>query len=670
MNQISPYTGWTRAQWAAMADRLLAAARPYASPGHARVDFPGLHGGYGPAVDGLEGFARTFLLAGFRLAGEQGKDPAGLAAWYAEGLATGVDRSSPERWVRLNECPQARVEAASIALILDMTRPWIWDRLDPVVQNRLIEYLAPAAQGIWYPRCNWVWFRLVVQTFLRSVGGPHNLTEMAQDLETHDSFVRGGGWLADGDERAYDHYVGWALHLYPILWARMAGAAELATPRVDADRARLDRFLLDAVRLVGADGAPLAQGRSLVYRFAAAAPFWVGAMADVPSTSPGLLRRAASGVVRHFTQHGVPNDAGVLDLGWFHQWVPLRQRYSGPGSPYWAVKGMLGLALPATHPVWTATEEPLPVESSDHVFAIASPGWVVSATKADGVVRVCNHGTDHAVEGSMAADSPLYTRLGYSTATFPLLHERSWRAPLDQSVVLIDRAGDPTHRCGMHTLHVGVDSSHGVMVGVAASRQESHWVDPEPQQENHGSGYVGRATPAGSLTVVSLLRGPWEMRLVRVEQLAEHLHPADLRLRVGGWPVSGGDPATDFDASGAMAEGAVVRSRICAVTPVLQAATDVVADASPLDALTATPWLAFSPRVGEWAVSIAELTRRDANSQYDLTTCAVAIGGDEPRADITVYWPDGVETNHSLVIATPTRAGLLAGHLVESYEGL
>jgi hypothetical protein len=295
---------------------------------------------------------------------------------------------------------------------------------------------------------------------------------------------------------------------------------------------------------------------------------------------------------------------------------------------------------------------------------------VVSATKADGVVRVCNHGTDHAVEGSMAADSPLYARLGYSTATFPLLDERSWKAPLDQSVALIDRDGDLTHRCGMHTSHVGVDSSHGVMVGVAASRQESHWVDPEPQQENHGSGYAGRGTPAGSLTVVSLLRGPWEVRLVRIEQLAEHVDPADLRLRVGGWAVSGSDPATASDATGATADGAVVRSRIRALTPVLQAAVDVVADASPLDALTATPWLAFSPRVGGWTVSIIELTRRDTNSQYDLTTCAVAIGGDEPRADITVSWPDGVETNHSLVIAPPTRAGLLAGHLVESDEGL
>ena len=62
----------TREQWAALADEMLLAVRPYASPNHALITLPGAPGGYGTAVDGLEGFARTFLLAGFRLAGERG----------------------------------------------------------------------------------------------------------------------------------------------------------------------------------------------------------------------------------------------------------------------------------------------------------------------------------------------------------------------------------------------------------------------------------------------------------------------------------------------------------------------------------------------------------------------------------------------------------------------
>src|SRR5690606_8157985 len=362
-----------RASWTGYADRLLAGARAYASPNHARITPPGAEGGYGNAVDGLEGFARTFLLAGFRLMGERGEGLGDLADFYAEGIRAGVDPAAPDRWVRLDEHPQAKVEAASLALILDQTRPWIWDRLDALTRQRVIDYFAPVVGDTSYPRNNWLWFRIVVQTFLRSVGGPWSPDDIAADLALHDSLVRADGWLADGDERAYDHYVGWALHLYPVLWSRMQGAAELAAElgadRFASDVDALDRYLQDAVHLVGGDGAPLIQGRSLVYRFAAAAPFWVGALAGVPSTDPGTLRHAAMGVIAHFDEHGAPDQDDLLTMGWHGEWRRLAQNYSGPSSPYWAAKGMLGIALPADHPVWAA---PAPAASADELRTIAA----------------------------------------------------------------------------------------------------------------------------------------------------------------------------------------------------------------------------------------------------------------------------------------------------------
>jgi hypothetical protein len=105
----SSAAGWARQEWVQLADRMLAAVRPFASPGHARITLPGAEGGYGRAVDGLEGFARTFLLAGFRIAGERGTGLDELADWYAAGIAAGTDPTSPERWVRLDEHGQAKV---------------------------------------------------------------------------------------------------------------------------------------------------------------------------------------------------------------------------------------------------------------------------------------------------------------------------------------------------------------------------------------------------------------------------------------------------------------------------------------------------------------------------------------------------------------------------------
>lgn len=626
-------TGWSRDTWVGLADRMLSAVRPYASGEHALIGLPGSEGGYGRAVDGLEGFARTFLLAGFRIAGESGAGLDELAEWYSRGIAAGVDPDSPERWVRLDEHAQAKVEAASLALVLDMTRPWIWDRLSPRTQQQVVDYFAPAVGDQTYPRINWVWFRLVVQTFLRSVGGPWSSDDMAEDLATHDGFVRADGWLADGDERSYDHYVGWALHTYPTLWSRMQGAEDLAEPRRERDTGLLDRYLEDAVALVGADGSPLIQGRSLIYRFAGAAPFWVGAIAGVPSTSLGTLRRAASRVVGHFVARGAPDARGLLTSGWHGAWPGLAQSYSGPGSPYWAAKGMLGLALPADHPVWAADEEPLPVERRDLLRTVRAPGWIVSGTSDDGVVRVVNHGTDHAREGEQVGDSPLYARIGYSTATSPLLDEASWTGPLDQSAVLVDVSGRATHRAGLRALGVRVDDG----VGVGASLVDAHWLEPATVQQHHGSGYEGTTTRAGRLRVVSLVRGAWEVRLVRVEAVADSERAATWMLRIAGWPVVGSVDETVHDDVVEL-RGGDACSRIVALTGTLGSGSTARPGASPLGDPAVVPWLTYAVREGEWSAALIELAR----GARDHTPPVLGLGRRDDVAE--VVWPDGRRT--------------------------
>lgn len=630
-----------RAWLGAYADRLLAGVRPYASPSGSLITLPGKPGGYGTAVDGLEGFARTFLVAGFRLAGEDGADPTNLAERYAAGLAAGTDSMHPERWTRPEEHGQAKVEAASLALILDMTRPWIWDRLPSDVQERTVEYLGSVVGDPGYPDNNWVWFRIVVETFLRSVGGPFSADDMVHDLAAHDRFRRPGGWFADGPERSFDHYAGWALHLYPALWERMSGAAEVAlaagddlTTRSAADREHLVRYLDDALALVGSDGGPLIQGRSLTYRFAAAAPFWAGAIAGVGR--PGQLREAATRIVRHFADHEVPGSDGLLTLGWHHPWRPIAQRYSGTGSPYWASKGLLGLALPASHEVWTAAPEPLPVDVGDVLATAVAPGWAISATRDDGVVRVINHGTDHAVPGSDGGDSPLYARFGYSTATSPLLDDEAWTSPLDQSVVLLDAAGRATHRTGFELSRIelastgpSAGSSAGTAAAVLASTADAHWIDADLSAPDHGSGRPGESTPAGRITTVSVVRGAWEVRLVRVSECAADA----VALRVGGWSAGPG------------LDSALV-PMLGDVAPVCGETTSD--DATPLAGPTTTPWSRYAPVPDGWTAVGIRLTR----TPDDATPPGVRATG-HPRLELTagqvaVTWPDGEQTTTTL----------------------
>lgn len=629
-----------RSDWEAAADRLLAAVRPHFSPRHARMVLPGPVSSYGVESDGLEGFARTFLLAGFRLAGRSGDqgDPAGLAAWYREGLIAGTDPGSGEAWPSPATCAQAKVEAASIALILDLTRPLIWDTLTEAQQQAVIEWFTPIVGDDTYPRCNWLWFRVVVETFLRSVGGPWSEADIRSDLALHDEFYRADGWYSDGDERAFDYYVGWAMHLYPVLWARMRGARDLAAERGHTDRDRLARYIQDFVRLEGADGSPLFQGRSLIYRFATAAPYWVAAVAGVDTVPAGVLRHAASGMLRHFGSHGVPTSEGLLTLGWFEPWARLRQAYSGSSSPYWASKGMLGLALPADSPVWTADEGLLPVETADQLFTIRAPGWIVSATRADGIVRVINHGTDHALPGAAVGDSPLYARIGYSTVTTPLLDEDSERNPLDQSVVLLDAEGRASHRAGM----VVLDLARQGDVAHAASTVDAHWMRPSGVQEGHGSGLEGTALRAGRLTIASLVRGAWEVRLFRVDDPAEQA----LRVRVGGWALTGQEVVP----TSAGPQVAVRSGRLgSALVPLLGTpqghAVDERPDASPLPGRSLTPTLTFPLRNGEWqAVGVL----LDGTGRVQGVPSVVGIRREEEDVAVEIRWADGATTRSAI----------------------
>lgn len=611
---LSPYTGWTREHWLAVADAILDGAARHAGPAQSLIRYPGRPGGYGADIDALEGFSRTFMLAAFRIAG----DPTGttaLAERYARGFTAGVDPQSPERWLRPDEVDQAKVEAAALALGLHLTRDTVWAQLSDRTRAQTIDYLGSFVGGS-YPPNNWAWFRLIVEQFLASVGGPFSADDQAQDFALLDSFEREGGWIADGAGRAFDHYSGWALPFYPMIWADMVAGDPRHEARIARYRTRLDDYLDDALHLIGADGAPLFQGRSLTYRFASAGPAWAAVLSGTSRHDLGMLRRAASGQVRHFVQHGAPGADGILSLGWHHPWRPIAQNYSGQGSPYWAAKGMLGIALPADHPVWSATESALPIDAASFTRLLTVPGWLASGTSEDGIVRVVNHGTDHRLEGDLQPDAPLYAKLGYSTATAPVLAGSGVADPLDGSVTLV-RGGRPSHRSGFS---VGVlRDADGTLLGASGGR--AHWPLRLADGPDHGVGTTAVSCETGPiLDVVSAVRGAWEVRFVRIRDEHGALLGGD-ELRIGGWALSSEDVAAEtLDAGGSGASDGSRRSRILALHGLSSATTGVCieSEATPLASRTATPWLAAPPQTATWIAVAVLLGTATAAPALDL----------------------------------------------------
>lgn len=617
--ELSPYTGWTRDHWVAVADTILAGAAAHANESFSLISYPGAPGGYGYDVDGLEGFARTFMLAAFRIAGDPG-GTAELAANYRRGIEAGVDPNHPQRWLRLDEVDQAKVEAAALALGLHLTRPYIWDRFSERTQQQVVDYMSVFI-GSSYPPNNWAWFRIMVEQFIASVGGPVSPTDRIADFALLDSFAREGGWTSDGAGRNFDHYCGWALPFYPMIWSGMVEDDASTADRRTAYAETLDAFLSDALFLIGGDGSPLIQGRSLTYRFASAGSAWAAVLGGASRHSLGTLRHAASAQIAHFVAHGAPDADGLLTLGWHGEWRAIAQRYSGTGSPYWASKGMLGLMFPAEHPVWLAREEPLPLDAGDTLRTISAPGWIVSGTASDGVVRVINHGTDHRPEGALEPDAPLYAKFGYSTATSPVLTGRGVSEPIDGTVAVL-RGGRPSHRSGF---------ARGVLLDLdgaayASSTATAHWPLELLHTPDHGDGsYARRTHIGGTLDVVSVVRGAWEVRFVRAIDLAD----TDGVIRVGGWALSG-DALEELD-DASVSNGRLV-SRLVSLTGAASTGIHQDVDATPLGAATATPWAERSVKEGEWTTWAIALGDHAATATAPHVTHGVTL---------TVSWPDG-----------------------------
>nr|WP_199035381.1 DUF2264 domain-containing protein [Glycomyces salinus] len=609
----SPYTGWTRAHWEAVADHLLEAVVPFATPDFAQIRLPGRTGRAGLESDGLEGFARTFLLAACRIGGIKRAGDAAtgevedrLLERYARGLAAGTDPGHRHAWPQISDCSQQLVEAASIAVALHETRPWLFDRLDPAVRERVVGWLAGVI-GKRTRNSNWALFPVVIEQFLASVGGPHAPEDIEGGLDRIEQWYAGDGWYTDGDGQSFDYYAGWAMHLYPLLWARMSGDED----RGALYRERLRLFLSGYQHFFAADGAPIHQGRSLCYRFAAVSPLWLGELSGAGPLPPGRTRRIASGALRHFVERGVPDSRGLLSLGWYDRFLPSTQAYSGPASPYWASKAFLGLLLPPDHPVWTAREEGAPIDEDDQVVALPAPGWILHGTRHDGVVRLLNHGSDRARHQSPdGMDDPHYSRIAYSTHTAPETGEEARRRAVDGHVAVHDRDGAVSRRRYIQRI--------GVFDRFAASAYEDE-------------------LPSGPVRVetASVVRGPWEVRISRVTA------SAGTTVRDGGHSLAheSRPTARSGDAWSLVTRPDGLGSAMVALHGYQTAGVARAASANAFGPCSAAPCLSAPDHPGGTTIhaSLAVLT----GDRLDPAALAESVRAEVDGDQVTVRFPDG-----------------------------
>ena len=183
---------------------------------------------------------------------------------------------------------------------------------------------------------NWRLFATLVNLGLKSVGEPFDAEITTAAFRRVDEFHHGGGWYADGPgDAAFDHYNPWAIHFYGLLNAALGGCD---TEAADTVRQRARDFAPEYLRWFAADGAGLAFGRSLTYRFAQAAFFGAMAFADEPGPGWGVLRGAWARQIRSWSGRPVLNGDGTLSIGYAYPSLLMSEQYNAAGSPYWALK--------------------------------------------------------------------------------------------------------------------------------------------------------------------------------------------------------------------------------------------------------------------------------------------------------------------------------------------
>ena len=372
------------------------------SPAGARVRLGSTGTSFDPVAADLEGFARPLWgLAPLRAGGGR------FGHWdrIRAGLVAGTDPDHPEYWGPIVDHDQRAVEAAAVGTALLLAPEEVWDPLDEPGRASVAAWLAGVDRCAIRPN-NWLFFRVLVDLGLARVGVGYDPAAHAEALDGIDRLYLGAGWYRDGPGGRFDWYGAFALHTYGLLYAA-SGLGDPARAGRFAQRAR--RFAHDLVHWYAPDGAALAFGRSMTYRFAQAAFWGALALADVEALPWGQAKGLYLRNLRHWSTRPIADRDGVLSLGYGYANPLLVEGYSSPGSPYWAMKAFLALAAPADHPFWQADEEPL-AGDGDPVVQVG-PAMVLSHD-AEQVLAVT---AGQEVAGWLSDGLAKYQRFAYSS---------------------------------------------------------------------------------------------------------------------------------------------------------------------------------------------------------------------------------------------------------------
>ncbi len=350
----------SRQDLVAALNTLLAAVDTQFPAGRSRFSLGDTSAHYATDVAQMEGLSRV-LWGLFPLIAAGDSTP--YSDKYIAAIKQGTDPHSAGYWGEAGPYDQRLVEMAAYGLGLALLQENLTERFSERELMNLHAWLNQITDAT-MPDSNWNYFAIMVQLGFKRAGLPYDQQAIDRRFAMMDAYYLGDGWYSDGPGRPKDYYISMAFHFYGLIYATLSGDEA----RSEVLRQRSALFAEDFIYMSAPDGASVPFGRSLTYRFAMVA-FWSAvAFSGLEVFTPGIVKGIILRHLRWWQQQPITDRDGILTLGFAYPNLAMCEDYNSPGSPYWALKTYLILALPESHPFWQADEQPLPTLTETRVI--------------------------------------------------------------------------------------------------------------------------------------------------------------------------------------------------------------------------------------------------------------------------------------------------------------
>lgn len=321
------------------------------------------------------------------------------------GIIAGTDPDSPSYWGDIDDVNQLMVEMAPLAVFILMNEESVKEKMSTQQQQNVsqwldqINYHVPAHN-------NWIFFRILTDVCLEKCFDISHKEQMRKDFADIDSFYISNGWYFDGTKAQIDYYISFAIHFYSLLYVYL-NPEDVVRCRIIKERAskfsKTFRYWFDH------EGRGIPFGRSLTYRFAQSA-FWSAALLnEIEEIDLSEAKYYLEKNLQHWLSRDIFSTDGFLKIGYYYENLIMSEQYNGAGSPYWALKSFILLALPKDSPIWGL----VPSEcAKEPLLKIDEAKMLVSTNKNGNVVQV--YPTGQFVESHTHGEAK-YSKFVYST---------------------------------------------------------------------------------------------------------------------------------------------------------------------------------------------------------------------------------------------------------------